>query len=108
MNKHILVLALSIVAIVTHAQTEKTLESKITDVTVFLNRAQVTREAKTRNWPWKFCFAWHKPPAKFFERVESAKIDKGFKRFVGFLSKGNWFYQCSKGNFKQGRTDDVE
>jgi uncharacterized protein (TIGR02231 family) len=48
MNKHILVLALSIVAIVTHAQTEKTLESKITDVTVFLNRAQVTREAKTR------------------------------------------------------------
>ncbi len=48
MNKHILVLALGIVAIVTHAQTEKTLESKITDVTVFLNRAQVTREAKTR------------------------------------------------------------
>ena len=48
MNKHILVLALGIVAIVTHAQTEKTLESKITDVTVFLNRAQVTRAAKTR------------------------------------------------------------
>jgi uncharacterized protein (TIGR02231 family) len=48
MNKHILVLALSIVAIVTHAQTEKALESKITDVTVFLNRAQVTRAAKTR------------------------------------------------------------
>lgn len=48
MNKHILVLALVIVAIVTHAQTEKTLESKITDVTVFLNRAQVTRAAKSR------------------------------------------------------------
>lgn len=49
MNKHtLLLLALLIVAIVTHAQTEKRLESKITNVTVFLNRAQVTREAKTR------------------------------------------------------------
>lgn len=30
------------------AQSEKTLESKITNVTVFLNKAQVTREAKSR------------------------------------------------------------
>jgi uncharacterized protein (TIGR02231 family) len=48
MNKHHLVFVLLIIAVVCHAQSEKQVESRIANVTVFLNRAQVTREAKTR------------------------------------------------------------
>ncbi|HEY0739930.1 MAG TPA: DUF4139 domain-containing protein [Chryseosolibacter sp.] len=46
--KYIGIAFLSIVTITVFGQEEKTVESKITSVTVFLNRAQVTREAKTR------------------------------------------------------------
>lgn len=46
--KYILVAFFSIVSIAAFGQDDKTVESKITSVTVFLNRAQVTREAKTR------------------------------------------------------------
>jgi uncharacterized protein (TIGR02231 family) len=42
-------LGLALVMMVSgYAQTEKTTDSKITNVTVFLNKAQVTREVKTR------------------------------------------------------------
>jgi uncharacterized protein (TIGR02231 family) len=37
----------------TSAQTDKPVDSKITDVTVFLNKAQITREVKTRVDPGK-------------------------------------------------------
>jgi uncharacterized protein (TIGR02231 family) len=39
---------LSLVCLVGFGQTDKPIESKITEVTVFLNKAQVTREAKVR------------------------------------------------------------
>ena len=45
MNKVVLVVALLISTI---ASAQKAVDSKITDVTVFLNRAQVTRIVKTR------------------------------------------------------------
>lgn len=42
-------LVLGLVATLTgFAQTDKPVESRITDVTVFLNNAQITREVKTR------------------------------------------------------------
>jgi uncharacterized protein (TIGR02231 family) len=46
--KNVLVLFLSIVSVALFAQDEKSIDSKITSVTVFLNRAQITREAKVR------------------------------------------------------------
>jgi uncharacterized protein (TIGR02231 family) len=46
--KNIFVLLLSIVSVGLFAQDEKSIDSKITNVTVFLNRAQITREVKTR------------------------------------------------------------
>lgn len=46
--KNILVVLFSILSLTLSAQDEKIVESKITSVTVFLNRAQITREAKTR------------------------------------------------------------
>jgi uncharacterized protein (TIGR02231 family) len=46
--KNILVALLSVFSLTLSAQDEKIIESKITSVTVFLNRAQITREAKTR------------------------------------------------------------
>jgi|APTNR8051073442_1049403.scaffolds.fasta_scaffold00001_234 uncharacterized protein (TIGR02231 family) len=41
-------LTLLIATFIAHAQTDKPIDSKISRVTVFLNRAQVTREVKTR------------------------------------------------------------
>ena len=46
--KNILVACFLMSTIVVFAQDEKPVESRITSVTVFLNRAQITREAKTR------------------------------------------------------------
>lgn len=46
--KNILIVLFSVLSLTLSAQDEKIVESKITSVTVFLNRAQVTREAKTR------------------------------------------------------------
>ena len=51
MKKLILVLILVTGAIETYSQTDKPVDSKISRVTVFLNRAQVTREVKTRLEP---------------------------------------------------------
>jgi hypothetical protein len=44
---NLIVLALAI-SFMGFAQPEKPVDSKITDVTVFLNKAQITREVKTR------------------------------------------------------------
>lgn len=46
--KKIAFILIVFVVVQAHGQTEKSVESKITDVTVFLSKAQVTREAKTR------------------------------------------------------------
>lgn len=46
--KYIIVALFSIGSMTVFGQDEKNVESKITSVTVFLNRAQITREAKTR------------------------------------------------------------
>ncbi len=48
MKNNILVVALFAIVSIAHSQTEKRLESKITNVTVFLNRAQVTRVVSSR------------------------------------------------------------
>ena len=48
MKKKHLVFALLIITILSKGQPEKQVESRITDVIVFLNRAQVTREVKAR------------------------------------------------------------
>jgi uncharacterized protein (TIGR02231 family) len=48
MKKAILSLYLTVLTVVTFAQADKPVDSKISRVTVFLNRAQVTREVKTR------------------------------------------------------------
>ena len=48
MKKIILVLILITGAIETYSQVDKPVDSKINRVTVFLSRAQVTREVKTR------------------------------------------------------------
>jgi uncharacterized protein (TIGR02231 family) len=46
--KYLFACILSLMLVVGFAQEEKTVESRITSVTVFLNRAQITREGKTR------------------------------------------------------------
>jgi uncharacterized protein (TIGR02231 family) len=46
--KNILIVLLAVVSLEVFSQDEKAVDSKITSVTVFLNRAQITREAKTR------------------------------------------------------------
>src|SRR6478736_4440498 len=51
--KTILVLATWLIVIRGFAQTNQNVSSKITDVTVFLNRAQVTRQVKTQLNPGK-------------------------------------------------------
>jgi uncharacterized protein (TIGR02231 family) len=51
MKNQLLATALSVSALVAMGQNEKNVDSKITDVTVFLNKAQVTREVKTRIEP---------------------------------------------------------
>ncbi len=48
MKNQLLATALSVSALVAAGQNEKPMDSKITNVTVFLNKAQVTREVKTR------------------------------------------------------------
>ena len=48
MKKTLLWSLLILVSMTSYSQTDKPVESKITNVTVFLNRAQVTREVKTR------------------------------------------------------------
>jgi uncharacterized protein (TIGR02231 family) len=48
MKNQLLATALSVSALVAAGQNEKPVDSKITNVTVFLNKAQVTREIKTR------------------------------------------------------------
>jgi uncharacterized protein (TIGR02231 family) len=48
MKNQLLATALSVSALVAAGQNEKPVDSKITNVTVFLNKAQVTREVKTR------------------------------------------------------------
>ncbi len=48
MKNQLLATALSVSALVAVGQNEKSVDSKITNVTVFLNKAQVTREIKTR------------------------------------------------------------
>ncbi|MFM9839327.1 MAG: DUF4139 domain-containing protein [Cyclobacteriaceae bacterium] len=48
MKNQLLATALSVSAMVASGQNEKPVDSKITNVTVFLNKAQVTREVKTR------------------------------------------------------------
>ncbi len=48
MKNQLLTTALSVSAFVAAGQNEKPVDSKITNVTVFLNKAQVTREVKTR------------------------------------------------------------
>ena len=48
MKNQFLAIALSVSASVALGQNEKPVDSKITNVTVFLNKAQVTREVKTR------------------------------------------------------------
>jgi uncharacterized protein (TIGR02231 family) len=51
MKNQLLATALSVSALVAMGQNEKNVDSRITDVTVFLNKAQVTREVKTRIEP---------------------------------------------------------
>lgn len=51
MKNQLLATALSVSALVAMGQNEKNVDSKITDVTVFLNKAQVTREVKARIEP---------------------------------------------------------
>ncbi|MCA4896084.1 MAG: DUF4139 domain-containing protein [Cytophagales bacterium] len=51
MKNHLLALALSVSALAATGQIEKPVDTKITNVTVFLNKAQVTREVKTRIEP---------------------------------------------------------
>ncbi len=51
--KLMFIISLCILGRSVQAQDEKLVESRITDVTVFLNRAQVTREAKVRIEPGK-------------------------------------------------------
>lgn len=46
--KNILIVVLTVISFGSYSQEEKSVDSKITAVTVFLNRAQITREAKTR------------------------------------------------------------
>jgi len=46
--KRLLIFFLILTTVASFGQTEKPVESKITEVTVFLNNAQVTREVKTR------------------------------------------------------------
>ena len=53
MKNQILSLALCLLAIGAIAQSDKTVDSKIKNVTVFLSNAQVTREVKTRIEPGK-------------------------------------------------------
>jgi uncharacterized protein (TIGR02231 family) len=48
MKKISLIVILSVAVLAVYAQDEQKVESKITDVTVFLNKAQITREVKTR------------------------------------------------------------
>lgn len=49
MSKKLFILStLFLFAVTSFAQQDKTVDSRITDVTVFLNKAQVTREVKTR------------------------------------------------------------
>jgi uncharacterized protein (TIGR02231 family) len=48
MNKNILIGIVLLLATQAFSQQQKTVESKITNVTVFLSKAQVTREVKTR------------------------------------------------------------
>jgi uncharacterized protein (TIGR02231 family) len=48
MKNQLLATALSVSALVASGQNERPVDSKITNVTVFLNKAQVTREVKTR------------------------------------------------------------
>jgi uncharacterized protein (TIGR02231 family) len=48
MKNELLATALSVSALVAMGQTDKPVDSKITNVTVFLNKAQVTREISTR------------------------------------------------------------
>ncbi len=48
MKNQIVLSVLCMVSVMVFGQTEKPIDSKITEVTVFLNKAQVTREAKTR------------------------------------------------------------
>jgi uncharacterized protein (TIGR02231 family) len=48
MKKSLIWSFLIAISITAYAQTDKPVDSKITNVTVFLNRAQVTREVKTR------------------------------------------------------------
>ncbi|HWA35586.1 MAG TPA: DUF4140 domain-containing protein, partial [Cyclobacteriaceae bacterium] len=48
MNTRILIIAVFTTVSTVFAQTEKTVESKITGITVFLAKAQLTREVKTR------------------------------------------------------------
>ncbi len=48
MKNQLLATALSVSALVAAGQNEKSVDSKITNVTVFLNKAQVKREVKTR------------------------------------------------------------
>jgi uncharacterized protein (TIGR02231 family) len=51
--KTILMLAVWIISIQSFAQSSQNANSRITDVTVFLNRAQVTRQVKTQLFPGK-------------------------------------------------------
>ncbi|HEY0652186.1 MAG TPA: DUF4139 domain-containing protein [Chryseosolibacter sp.] len=51
--KNILIVLLALISFESVSQEEKSVDSKITSVTVFLNRAQVMREAKTRIEPGK-------------------------------------------------------
>ncbi len=48
MKKQIVLSVLCMVSVMVFGQTDKPIDSKVTEVTVFLNKAQVTREAKTR------------------------------------------------------------
>lgn len=48
MKNIMLFILIAFVAVPSHAQQDKTVESRITHVTVFLNKAQVTREVKAR------------------------------------------------------------
>ena len=48
MRKLMLVALFAVIHLQGHTQTEQRVESKITDVTVFLNKAQVTRQVSTR------------------------------------------------------------
>src|SRR6187455_199189 len=54
MKKLFVSFILILISVALFGQNEKPVESKITEVTVFLNKAQVTREAKTRLENGKF------------------------------------------------------